>query len=221
MANTIGKTHPSYGTHHAWFLFSIMNSNDVARILIVEAKGPWAVQTIEMIVNEDQKVSKNCTLLAVGRDHRNIGIRSPLVCQVAYVDFMIDIVDHGRLLDNAAIATAFSRSLSDNERRYASQKLVKMEQTMERARKTQGSALLTRPKAPGAAQSPSFVLPSPHRVFDPDTSNGYQTLMETLMDLGFKKPRIKNVLQEMGSRVDEAPMGTLLKEALQKFQTAA
>jgi len=65
--------------------------------------------------------------MTVGRQCASLGTRSSRAVEVSYVDFLIDIVEPHRLVEDHYIATTFDRSLTDADRAYAAQKLEALE----------------------------------------------------------------------------------------------
>jgi hypothetical protein len=197
-ANLIGRNHPSFGIGHAWFLFSVtdLKANRISRLLLIEARNAWAVQTIERIAH-DGKASPNCNLLTVHREC-DIGIRSDMVEEIQYVDFMLDIVHPDRLLRDALITTGFQRSLTSEEVAYAKQKMG----------------------------NPSCVptvlaLPEPKTVleFGPESPN-YQNVLAALTDLGYKQGQARKVLSEFGPEAADMELEDLVKLALQQCRAS-
>lgn len=205
-ADLIGRDHPSYGVDHAWFLFSVTDvaAGRISRLIYVEGKGPWAVQTIERIAY-DGRVSPNCELLTVIRECE-IGIRSDMVEVVSYVDFMLDVVHPDRLLRDALVTTAFRSSLSQEQIDYASKKLERGRQAILR----------------DADGMTDHVRPLPlrsTRPFDAD-SDTYQDALAALTDLGYKRAQACKALDALGPEARSMPLEKVLKTVLQNFQTA-
>jgi hypothetical protein len=194
MDNVITPDHPSYGFDQAWFLFAMV-SDKIERVILVEAKNAWAVQTIERIA-VDGMVSSNCQLLAVHRHCPSIGLRSDLIGEISYVDFLIDIIDPNRINADSLTSTAVQNSLSSEERSYAIQKMNAMQNT----------------RCSDDPKHPISGSVSEHA--------NYQDLMAALTGLGFKKNQAKRVLDEMGVRIAYMKMEDSIKEALQKLSRA-
>lgn len=191
----LSREHPSYGCEQAWFLFSIRDAGRVSRLLLVEARSSQAVQAIERVAASDGRVSDNCELLTVHRQCPTIGIRSDLVSEADYVDFMIDVVDPGRIAGDQWAAAAFQGSLTPEDRSRAIGKMGR----------------------PAAAESaPAEVVPMrPSVRFDPDRSGNYQDALAALTDLGYKRAQAKRALDSLGPRVDQLPLEEAIKAALQ------
>ena len=196
-ANLIGRDHPSFGICHAWFLFSVtdLKVGRISRLLLVETRNAWAVQTLERIAY-DGKASPNCELLTVHREC-DIGIRSNMVEEVQYVDFMLDMVHPDRLLRDALVTTGFQRSLTPEEVAYAKQKMSES------------------PCAPMLASSEPEVLES----FGPESAN-YQNVLAALTDLGYKQGQARKVLSELGPEAADMKLEDLVKLALQQCRAS-
>jgi hypothetical protein len=121
----LDQNHASFGCDQAYFIFGITKEGDshLCRLMLVEASNAYAVYTIEKILLNDGKVSKTCYIISVHRDCKSIGIRSDVMQQIRYVDFMIDMVDPGRIVADPTISTSFKNSLSPEEREYTDQKI--------------------------------------------------------------------------------------------------
>lgn len=197
-------SHPSYGCDQAWFVFGVINDRgDITRVLIVEAKNTWAVQTLEYISNKDNRVNSYCELMTVGRKCSSIGTRSNRATEVSYVDFILDIVEPARLLENHYISTAFDKSLSDADRDYAQKKLSAMT-AREVVSPTSVSAPAStyEPSLLEMEDSPNVAQPPPKERFTQDTqdiqaSSIRHRVSAALLDLGFKKPQVQKVLDNI------------------------
>jgi len=224
-AQPVKPNHPSFGHQQAWFLFALTAADGgMVRLLSVQARNPWAIQTIETMAAGDGKVSSNCELLSVFYEKGSV--RSCRVQEVKYVDFMLDIVDPGYLMQNTVVTTSFEQSLSKEEKRYANMKLDAM-MKLERAKPRlipMGPPPPKYPLPPEMEDVPQLMAPvvidTTAEVFDPETSVVYQQAMSALTDLGFKKPQVKKVLNDMGHRVDNETIENVIKRALRQLQVA-
>jgi len=201
--SVLGTDHPSHGCEQAWFLFSVRDGGRVSRLLLVEARNAWAVQALERVAGADGAVSGNCDLLTVHRQCPSIGIRSDLVREVEYVDFMVDMVDPGRIAGDQWAAAAFQRSLTAEDRSRAIEKMGR-----------------TAPGAPArtpAAPSASNVVPI--RRFNPEDSRNYQDVLAALSDLGYRRAQAKKAADTIGPRIDSMDLGDAVKAALQSCLT--
>lgn len=189
--------HPSYGCEQAWFMFAVSTGARPVRLLLVEAKNSPAVQAIERIVARDGRASPSCELLTVHRQCPSIGIRSGMVSEVDYVDFMLDVVEPSRIVSDALTAGAFQESLGPEGRARA---LRKMEEMAD----------------PEPEEGPvARVIPMRPR-FDPATSGTYQDVLAALTDLGYKKPQAKKAVDALGPAVDGMELSEAVKAALQR-----
>lgn len=220
MGNTANMN--SFGYQQAWFLFALTRDGAMVRLFLVEAKNPWAIQTLER-VTQDGRVSPTCELLSVSR-HASVDFRSRKLHEVKYVDFMLDIVEHGRVLQNAVVASTFEQSLTAEEKYYANAKLEQMMHL--EARKPRLIPVGTPPPAfpppPELmeAQTAPMVIDVEAEVFDSDSSVIYQQALAALTDLGFKKPQAKKILDDMGAEVETQTIEGVIKTALQRLQAA-
>ena len=194
--------HPSYGCDQAWFVFGVLNpSGNITRVLIVEAKNTWAVQTLERVAGNDNKVNDHCELMTVGRNCSSIGTRSDKAVEVSYIDFILDIVEPGRLLEDYYISTTFDRSLTDEDRKYAAKKLEEMNEASQESVETKEPDPVFVPKAECFNDKPIIRHKS----------------ISALLDLGFKKQQVNNIIDEVGvqNTVEET-----VKSALQRLYAA-
>ena len=204
--------HPSYDCEQAWFLFAMTVGGQISRLLLVEAKNVQAVQTIERIVGYDGHVSTGCELLTVHRQCPSIGIRSDLVSETDYVDFMIDVVDPARIISDPLTAKAFQDSLTLEDREQA---LQKMDESSLPIKEDPPDPAPAPAPAPALAPAPEMAKVIPIRGFDPAESRSYQDVMAALTDLGYKKAQAKKAVDALGSRVDEMGLEDAIKVALQ------
>jgi len=203
-------SHPSYGCTQAWFVFGVLNpAGDITRVLIVEAKNIWAVQTLERVSNKDNRVNDHCELMTVGRQCASLGTRSDRAVEVSYVDFLIDIVEPHRLVEDHYIATTFDRSLTDADRAYAAKKLEALEkqsrvpeqvpeQSIPDLTEAELEALYDEDAKQQAEQSAAPVMNkflSDH--YSIQTSSTHHRVTAALLDLGFKKQQIGQVMGEI------------------------
>lgn len=210
-ADMIDQHHPSFGCEQAWFTVAVSRPNGpgVTKILLVEAKNAWAVQTIERIAVDGGRISRTCQVLAIHRDCSDVGIRSDLVEEISYVDFMIDIVDPDLLLEDPMTATGFRNSLNEEERAYASAKLASVP-----SRPVTPVRLV--PRAPTLV--PVHIPPAP--VPAPDSEPARERLMSGLTGLGFKPAMARKFVDGLGERIHQ-PVEVLLREGIRKMTPAA
>lgn len=209
-ADMIGQHHPSFGCVQAWFTVAVSRPNGpgMTKILLVEAKNAWAVQTVERIAVDGGRVSKTCQVLSVHRNCSDVGIRSDLVEEISYVDFMIDIVDPGLLLEDPMTASGFRNSLSEEERIHASMKLAS----------TPVREFIPVHAVPRHQSAPP-VVPSPMPVVL-DSEPARERLMSGLTGLGFKPAMVRKFVDGLGERIHE-PVQVLLREGIRKMSPAA
>lgn len=218
-ANLVGYDHPAFGYNQAWYLFALTNERGMARILLVEAPNPWAIQTMERVVAKDGRVSPNCELLSMHL--YPIGVRSNRVNHVGYVDFMLDMVEQNRILADALVAHSFHMSLSDQDKAYANIKLdaiAKMQEAIADKKLSDELDAVRYSRVPFLPEAD--VIDVPAEVVEPAESPIYQKVMAALLDLGFKKPQAKKILDDMGSRVYHESAENLIKSALQQLHAA-
>jgi hypothetical protein len=185
------EDHPSYGCNQAWFIFGVVNPNDgITRVLIVEAKNTWAVQTLECITNADNKVNKYCELMTVGRNCSSIGTRSNRAVEMSYVDFILDIVEPSRLTKDYYISTTFARSFTDEDRAYALAKEARMRHHVVLAEEETEVSELPQP----SPQMPRTYVEQTPIV---QTSTVRHKAVAALLDLGFKKQQVSKVMDEI------------------------
>lgn len=191
-----------------WFVFAVINGDDIARVLLVEAPNADAIRTLEGITKEDGKANPGCELLAIHKG--NVTPRSSRrLTEISYVDFIIDIVEPSRLVCNQRVATAFQKSFSEEDRKYALMKMEAIEAFPE-PEETPAAPMLERPKAP----------PLPAREQAPMTPSNIHNVAAMLADLGFKKPQVKEVLASMGTKIDSMSLEDAVREALKSLVKA-
>lgn len=189
-ASVIGKNHPSFGCDQAWFLFAKTDSaGRMGKLLLVEAKNAWSVQTLERIAAADGRVAPDCELLSVHRQCPSIGIRSDRMEEVEYSDFVSDHVELSRVLSDTLSAHSFQSSLTDGDR---------------------ARLLSDRPAA--ARSSVPAALPA--------ASDVSEDVLAALVDLGFKKPQAKRIVDSLSPAISGMSVEDALHAALQKAQAA-
>jgi hypothetical protein len=199
--------HPSYGCDQAWFVFGVVNPRgDITRVLIVEAKNTWAVQTLERVSSKDNRVNNYCELMTVGRKCSSLGTRSDRAVEVSYIDFILDIVDPSRLIEDYYISTTFDRSLTNADREYATKKLEALDAQ---------SQVEVEYSAPPVMKTDKFI--SDRYDNQIQTSNTRHKAVAALLDLGFKKQQVSQILDQIGTfgTVEET-----VKSALQHLYAA-
>lgn len=185
----LDRSHPSYGLDQAWFLFAVRSprSDGFCRLLLVEARSRAAVQAVEAIVAEDGQVSGSCELMTVHRQCPSIGIRSGLAEEVPYAEFMVDMVDPARYSRNPGAMAALQAALTPEERSVAIRRLSE-------------PAL-----APAADDGPAA---------SPDPSSVLQDAEAALIDLGFKRPQARRMIEAVGRETVGMDLEQVLKACL-------
>jgi hypothetical protein len=222
-ANAIGPEHPSFGCTKAAFLFAKTIPGPfggIEKLVLVEAPNEWAVQTIERILLIfHNQVNEGYRAVGIFMDCSLIGIRSRDMEEIDYVDFMINVVNHGCLINDPVTATAFEKSLNDKTRNRA-KKLLDAEAkklTTKDIRKSAKPAPVRPIEFEPRQEFKVMDFPKPKPFFDPATSQNYQKALAALTDLGFKKPHAKKILEDMGTEVDNMSIEDLVKVCLQKI----
>ena len=157
--------------------------------------------------------------MASVRDTASIGIRSKDLTEIEYGEFMIEIVNHGCLLNDPVTATAFEKSLDDKTRNVAMKLLQKEARTLTVAdlKSARASAPIREVKFDAHQQIDVIKLPKPAPFFDPEASTNYQKANAALIDLGYKKPQAKKILDNLGPEVDKMTIEELVKVCLQRI----
>lgn len=117
-----GPEHPSFVLGRAWYTFGVFSPDgSIKRFMLVEASNGHAVHMIESLVQQDGSVSATCGLVLVSEEKPQM--RSTTVQEVAYVHFIIDMVEADRWLDSPFLIGLFQHSLSGAEKVAASLKI--------------------------------------------------------------------------------------------------
>jgi hypothetical protein len=190
--------HPSFGASQAVFTFAL--GQGPMRILSVEATNPWAVLCLERILLVDGKVSPNCYVLQVVRDHRDLGTRHDMVQEPTFAEFCLDIVDPDRMFCDAVILEAFKNALSDGEKIQALAKLQAAKNLMDQR------AEVLEPFDPFPPSEE--IVP---QLQGPDQSD---KLTAALTGLGFKKTEVRQFVSTLGDRARTDGFHDLLREGL-------
>ncbi len=193
--NFLSHRHPSHDCAQAWFVFAVLNPGGpgFCRMLLVEAKNQAAVQTLELLVAKDGRVSRTCELMTVHRDCGTIGMRSDLAEEVPFHEFVADMVEYERLASTPGATDSFQDAVTPEER----------------------SELIARMGVASRAPVPAVrALPAP-RVIDVTAEDVVADAEAALLDLGFKKPQIRKMLDKVGPSATRMPLGALVKKCLQ------
>ncbi len=199
--------HPSFGTARAVFLFAL--GEGPTRLLMVEANNVSAVLCLERILLTDGKVSDNCRILSVIRDHRNVGSRSDeLTVEIPFVDFCTDIVDPDRILEDATTLTCFKSALTLAEQEYAQMKFMSAaDEEQELFEELDADS-----SGPFVIQVPKALPPK-----SPAHPENRQQLSLALVGLGFSKSEVRKFIEGLGDRVETEELQALLREGLQSL----
>ncbi len=117
--------HPSIDTDQAYFIFAMCTKEkNIRRLLVVEAENHARVAVIERIIAlSGGKPSHFCENVAVFRTSDIVGLRSSLVDECSYIDFVIDICSPEHLHGEHMLISEFMDTLSIEERRLLAEKL--------------------------------------------------------------------------------------------------
>lgn len=192
-ASFIGHDHPSYGTAQAWFTFAMRVRGAVTKVFLVNAKNPWAVQCIERLLGEDQKVSTTCECLMVFRDC-SIGIRGDLAEEISFEEFVSVIVDKDRFLNDPLTIEAFQQAIS-----ATSMPLL----AAPPPRRPQPAPVKT--VAEKAAPAPKKAIGGP----------GYAKVSGVLTGLGYKQAQLEPILKGLDVDFESGNVNEIVHTALQ------
>lgn len=183
MEDILDKDHPSFGTEVATFLFTIGS-----KLVVVEAANSHAVAVIERIlILNGQTVSDTCRIICVFRDCCRTGVRDDLVEEIPYVEFMTEIVDPSKLLDDPVTLDGFGKSLTPEEREYAASRAQELESDVTEE----------------VQKESSKVIPE-----------NRERLTAALFGMGFKKSVVEKFVRGIGPRADREPITDLIREGL-------
>ena len=207
----LDENHPSFGVDQAWFLFSVQAPDGaVRRLLTVEARGCAAVATLEYVLARDGKVSDRCSVLAVYRRCSDVGMRSELVDETSYVDFMLDVVDPDRLLADPTVATYFVESLTPEERGYAEAKTRARASWRNELPPPAPRPLPSRKEAPVRPKAAKKAAPAGDEAYEPGSRR--EQLFQGLTRMGFQKPSVKKWIDS--NDVDDGTVQDQIRAAL-------
>lgn len=187
MKSILHEDHPSYGCDKAWFIFSDNKVGIVNRLILVEARNTFAVQTLEAIAaSNDGMMNDTCELHMVIRNPESIGIRSDFVEGMDYVVFITEIVDASKIVSNSLVCAALQNSLPVGECNAATAELFS-----------------------GIRNTPN--KPEPKTVVD---SHIYDNAMSALIGMGFSKLQAVNLINSVGPQANSMDLNSLIKQAL-------
>lgn len=205
----LDSKHPSFRTTQAWFQFAISSSDKlIDKLILVEAKCEASVATIEYILSHDCHVSDNCFVISVMRQCPDIGMRSELIDEMPYVEFMLKIVDSDRLLASSSLLSCFRSSLSEDEKRIAHQissSLIEEEDNKSVSRYLHDSETIESP-----AQTDQQEI-------GPDRA---KTLMFALSNMGFQKRQVSRWVAEKGDSIHHGTIQDQIRDALKSLHTS-
>ena len=184
--------HPSFGTCRAVFIFAL--GQGPTRIILVEAQNAWAVLCIERLLLADGKVSKICQSIGIVREYRNVGTRHEMAEEIPFVDFILDIVDMSKLMGDPIVLETFSRSMSDNERKYALDKLQLIQK-----------------------QNNSVSAPPPPPIIVSEGPDQSEKLASALVGLGFKKTDVRQFVNKLGNKIKTDDLQSLIRTGLREL----
>lgn len=214
------KSHPSFGVRQATFLFALDGEDGVRRFLAVQASRYEAVAVMERLAHCDGRVSDRCRLVATFPGCASPVGRDPLMESVPYADFVADVVDPDRLLNDPATATLFQGSLSDEERAHVVRKIQAQVAAAGaapgfRQRAAQPKPAATKEDWGDWEREPSRpAKKAPARAADDEKS---QKIVLSLQGLGFKKAAVMEYVQSLGDRLDRDPLPELVRDGIRKL----
>jgi hypothetical protein len=193
-ANFIGSDHPSFGARQQWFLFATKVKGATQRLLLVDAKNPWAIQCMERMLGNDQRVSPTCECVLVFRDC-NIGLRGDMAEEISFEEFVTVMVDPNRWLNDTCTVEAFEQAMRAEQMpvRAAPKALPPARRAtpalaptpVSRPRTTAKTPRVTPPSIP--AQAPMENEPNPNHA----------KLVGVLAGMGFKQAQIEPALKKL------------------------
>lgn len=201
--------HPSIGTKRAVFIFAL--GMGPTRVFHVEAQNPSAVLLMERLLLGDGKVSDNCQVLSVVRDHRSLGTRGELAMEIPFVDFLTDIVDLDKLMADVVTAECLRKALTDEERRYMERKLALIEEEPEEELPDLFEEAAKISEDADDWTEESDVVPVRAQAIQDDHT---VQLTAALVGLGFKKPEVRKFVVGLGTRVRTDSLHGLLKDGI-------
>jgi hypothetical protein len=118
----VGPAHPAFGLSQAWYVFGMFSADQsVKRVLLVKAHNEHAVHMIESLVQQDGSVSDTCALISMSQQEPLT--RSTALDQVAFWDFVLEIVDADRWMASPFLVSLFQDSLSEVQKAYVDRKM--------------------------------------------------------------------------------------------------
>lgn len=184
-----------------------------SRLLIVSAPNRKAVEAVEAVLDQDGHVSPTCTVLASFP-----GCGSPVswpgVDEIPYHEFMVQMVEPDRILQDVRAAGAFTESMetmaSDHVRPGISDRFPTLRRLLKKKVVTAPAPAppvqpVTTPRQkPAEAAVPAPAGPDPATI-----------LQSGLLNLGFKKPEVQRFVDGLGSRVRNGDIPALIREGIE------
>ena len=191
-----GPEHPSFNLEQAWYTFGVFTEDgSIQALMVVETENNNAVHMIESLVQQNGSVSNTCGLVAVSTHPPQI--RSTIVREIGFVDFIIDMVDADRWLGSPFLISLFRQSLSDVDVAVAN---LKIDQAIRLHEWEQG-----REQAKEMEEEATGIL-----VQDPAK---LEKLRAGLVGLGFSKHDVKVFTASVEDKSDS--LQELLKEGIE------
>lgn len=220
MESVLSNDHPSYGCEHAWFLFSEQRRGIVNRLILVEARTTYAVQTIERIVADDNMVNSFCELQTVIRNPDGIGIRSEFIELMDYGMFIAEVVDPAKIVNDRLTAAALQQSLLPDEYHPVLDRVAARVQesvgkvNLRRGREGQGKAKETEEK-----QGPQYVQDPRFNEINEMNSQNHDNAVAALVSMGFNRLQANSLVDSIGPQIHTMSLNDVVKQALKNNAT--
>jgi len=200
-ARVMGPGHPAFGLQQAWYMFGMFApGGSVRRMLMVKAHNEHAVHMIESLVQRDGSVSDTCALMSMSAEEPLT--RSAAVEQMAFWDFIIEMVDADRWMPSPFLLSLFQKSLSEVQKAYVSRKMDEVIKRREFAEQEEREAACQAPavQAPEAPNADAAML---------------EQLQSGLANLGFQKRDVQKFVESVRGR--QEPLQVLLMEGIKQL----
>lgn len=198
-ARVMGPSHPAFGLQQAWYMFGMFApGGSVRRMLLVKAHNEHAVHMIESLVQRDGSVSDTCALMSMSAEEPLA--RSAAVEQMAFWDFIIEMVDADRWMPSPFLLSLFQKSLSEVQKAYVSRKMDEVIKRREFAEQEErAAACQADPEAQASASDDASM----------------EQLQSGLVNLGFQKKDVQRYVESVRGRQDS--LQVLLVEGISKL----
>lgn len=172
----------------------------VTKLFLVNAENPWAIQCIERLLGEDQRVSATCECVMVFREC-SMGLRGELAEQISFQEFVTVIVDRNRFLNDSLAIEAFQRATSNVRQ-------------------------LPAPAPRVASPPPRKVRPATTRAVEPKAQPepkktpvgaGYARVAGVLTGLGYRGAQFEPILKNLSVDFENGDINEIVHVALQKL----